>query len=112
MNIIEAIEEFKTGKYEYMVHPIFGKARHNGKVPMNNGAVTNIYDNRPLGMYDAYLQDWEMGPRKKEKRTGWINVYPNSNCGMIIYSTREAAQDAKLNVCIDTIEITWYEDIC
>ena len=46
----------------------------------------------------------------KVKKEGWINIYPNSIVGSIIYPTKEAAENSSTyGRHLDTVRIEWYE---
>lgn len=48
-------------------------------------------------------------PKKKVKKSGWINVYGSSQTGSVIYTTEDSAIEARGEKGLDTVEIHWSE---
>lgn len=46
---------------------------------------------------------------KHEKKSGWINIYPNNVTSLDIYSTEEEAIFMRSQKCVGTIKIEWEE---
>jgi hypothetical protein len=46
------------------------------------------------------------GPVTKE---GWINIYPNRVSSLIVFHTRQDAENSASNKVIDTLKINWTE---
>lgn len=110
MNIIEAIKEFQTGKYEYMTHP-----KSSSKYFVKGDQIVSQHTEYVYFSLIEFLESWEMGPKKKERKTGWINIYRHGVTGEAYiygcppYPTKEEAIEVQCEPVIDTIEIAWYE---
>jgi len=80
------------------------------------GQEENIYQYEINGVCDEHDENLDL-MMLPEKKTGWINIYPNSysnrerlaETGDIVYPTKESAVDNALHDCIATISIEWEE---
>ena len=51
----------------------------------------------------------ETEEERKEKKIGWINIYPNEYTGQRVFSTKEEAHHYKTCNLVASIQIEWEE---